>query len=345
MKPLVSVIVPCHNAAPWLDNALASLLKQNIVNLELIAIDDGSTDATSLILAEAARRDPRVCLITLNENGGIVNALNTALDAATGLYIARMDADDIALPERLERQVEFIRRTGCDLCGTWFVEFGQGIPRKVCWPHGEAALSAAMLFQNTICHPTIMAKREVFEIFRYREEYTLAEDYDLFVRVGQRFRLDNLPEVLLRYRRHYAQATQAKRYEMESVAKSVRYAALQARGLTPSPEELHAHNSIRAPQSIMDPEHLAVVETWLIRLLECFDATEARKIVASQWIRACIRAAPLGHTMWHIFQSSPLCDVAGVDRMTRLDLFALSSLRLDYQSMSFNILRRFGLSA
>src|SRR5690606_3941123 len=118
-------------------------------------------------------------------------------------------------PRRLERQLEALQSGQADLCGTWFQEFGDGPPRAVRWPCGNEGLRAAMLFQNTICHPTVMAKREVFATFKYRNGYQLAEDYDLFVRALRKFRLANLPEVLLRYRRHKTQATRASRARME----------------------------------------------------------------------------------------------------------------------------------
>lgn len=345
MIPVVSVVIPCFNAARWLEAALHSVLTEFKPKIEVIVVDDGSTDQTRAIIKNAAQRDQRVRSVLLSDNRGIVYALNTALDVAEGKFIARMDADDIAMPTRFSRQVDFIHRTGCDLCGSWFMEFGQGMPRKVRWPYSEAALSAAMLFQNTICHPTVMARRKVFDKYRYRENYQLAEDYDLFIRASTEFRLANLPEVLLRYRRHPSQATISKRGVMEAVTRRIRYEALLSKGIEPTPKELMSHNLIRAPYSITEIAHLIDIENWLLKLLSHFSNIEARQVIASQWIRACVRAAPLGQEMWRLFLGSKLCQEANVNWGTRLDLRALSILKLDYQSIPFETLRRFGLSA
>src|SRR5690348_17986778 len=116
MAARVSVVMPCYNAAPWLEAALDSVLGQTHGDFELLAVDDGSTDATPRILAEAARRDGRVRVLGGGKNAGIVAALNQGLDQARGDYVARMDADDIALPTRFVRQIRFLEETGVDLC-------------------------------------------------------------------------------------------------------------------------------------------------------------------------------------------------------------------------------------
>lgn len=339
MFPLVSVILPVHNGAKWLATALRSL-NVSTFPVEVIVIDDGSNDASASIAAA----DSRVTLLSSKCNLGIVASLNRGLDVARGTYIARMDADDICMPNRLARQLSFLRQSGIDLCGSWFVEFGQGLSRVVRWPHHEIALKASMLFQNTICHPTVMARREVFECYRYREEYLLAEDYDLFARASARFRMANVPEPLLRYRRHWRQATQAKREAMELVTRRIRLDALRAQGIEPSSEEQELHNSIRAPKSIRNIEVLDGIEAWLLKLIARQDNPQARRIIASQWLRACIRAAPLGMRMLHTYRGSPLRKLAHASAGATIDIAALATMRLDYTSSAFAILRRLGIS-
>lgn len=345
MGSLVSVIMPCYNAAPWLDAAIASILAQTHIELELLAVDDGSTDSTPDILARAARRDPRLRVLRKETNAGIVAALNTGLDHAQGAYIARMDADDVALPQRFERQIGLLVQSRMDLCGTWVIEFGGGIPHTVRWPHGEAALRTAMLFQSSICHPTLLAKRQVFEGLRYRQEYLLAEDYDLYARSYRDFRLANIPEVLLRYRRHPGQASQARRDAMEAVTRRIRLDVLAAQGIAASAEEQRLHNLVRAPVSLHAETDLRGIETWLLKLHDLMQDEESRRIVASQWIRACIRAAPLGSRMWAAYRASSLRGAAMAGGLHDLDLRLLSLLKLEYRSRPFELLRRFGLSA
>lgn len=343
--PEISVVMPCHNGARWLHGAIDSVLTQTFGDFELIVVDDGSTDGSRGIVEQTARKDARVRLHSFTTNQGIVAALNKGLDHARGAFIARMDADDLSLPIRLSRQHAWLTTSGVDLCGSWFIEFGQGLARTVRWPYQEPALRAAMLFQNSICHPTVMGRREVFEKFRYREEYRLAEDYDLFARASAEFRIANIPESLLRYRRHAQQITQAKRESMEQVTRRIRLEALHAQQIYPTAEELRLHNLIRAPSSITAIGDLAGIETWLLKLYALQKSPQAKHVVASQWVRACIRAAPLGKRMWSAFRSSSLREAAGGTGAGNLDLRILSIVKLDYGAKPFNVLRRFGLNA
>lgn len=345
MSALVSAVMPCFNAARFLDAALDSLLRQTHAELEVVAVDDGSTDATAAILERRARFDPRIRVVRLERNQGIVAALNRGLDEARGAFIARLDADDVALPERLAVQLEFLHQHRLDLCGSWFVEFGQGLARITRWPHAEAAVKAGLLFQNPLCHPTVLARRQVFERHRYREEYRLSEDYDLFSRASAGFRLANVPRALTRYRRHPGQATQARREAMEAVARRIRLETLARQGFAPTAEEQRLHNLIRAPASIDRLDDLHGIERWLGTLLAAHADPDARQVIASQWLRACIRAAPLGGRMWRAWRNSPLRAAAGAGRGVDLDLRALTLLRLDYAGAAFFWLRRLGLSA
>lgn len=345
MKALVSVVMPCFNAGRWLGKAIDSLLAQSYRRIEIIAINDGSTDDSGDILDGVARRDARLRVVHAESNLGIVSALNRGLDIASGSLIARMDADDICKPRRLEKQVAFLEAGSTDICGSWFIEFGQGPRRTTRWPHATDAVEASMLFQNAVCHPTLVAKRRVFDRFRYREEFRLAEDYDLLSRAMQDFRIANVAEPLLYYRRHPAQATQVSRLRMEAITRSIRRQALASSGIFPDDEQARLHDLIRAPASITDPRDLAGIEAWLLSLLERPWTPDARKAIASQWIRACVRAAPLGAAMRDAFRKSPLTKIAQSGFMAGMDLTALSLMKLDYGSRGFSFLRRLGLSA
>jgi hypothetical protein len=343
--PLISVLIPCHNAAPWLDDAVQSIQRQTYRNVEILLYDDGSTDGSGEIIQRLASHDDRIFAMGGGANQGIVHALNAMLCAARGIYIARMDADDISLPQRLEQQLRFVESGRADLCGTWFQEFGGGITRAVRWFASPDELRAALLFQNAICHPTVLARREVFEAFPYRESYNLAEDYDLFARASARFRLANMPEVLLRYRRHSQQATRLRRAKMEEVTRRIRIEALQAQGIEATQDEQNTHNLIRAPQSIRSLESLERIEDWLSKLVNLVEHPDAKRVVASQWVRAAVRAAPLGWKMWRKYRQSPLHALSGGRAGSDIDLALLAASRMDYASRAFDALRRFGLSA
>ncbi|MCW0202494.1 MAG: glycosyltransferase [Rhodanobacter thiooxydans] len=346
MTNSISVVLPFYNASSWLASALRSLARQTLPALEIIAIDDGSTDGSDSVISDVSRSEGLpVKIIRNEENMGIIYSLNLGLDVAQGDYIARMDADDICMPNRFARQIEFLNVTGYDICGSWFVEFGHGISRTARWPHSESALRTSMLFQNTLCHPTVMSRREVFDRYRYREDYRLVEDYDLFSRAMGEFRVANVPEALIRYRRHTEQATQTKRDAMELVNERIRGNILCAQGIDASDEEIRLHNMIRAPYSIYHAADLEGIEKWLLKLHERHSQFDSRKVIASQWIRACIRAAPLGARMWNAFRLSPLRQAAGSGISQMIDISILAASHLDYRSAPFTTLRRLGLSA
>ncbi|MFC5579612.1 glycosyltransferase family 2 protein [Rhodanobacter terrae] len=344
-RPSITVIIAAYNRAGLLRRSICSALEQSLPALEILVIDDGSTDGTDVVARKLALADKRIRLIKLPHNLGPSSARNTGLDQARGDWIAILDADDICMPNRFARQVQFLQQNNLDLCGSWFVEFGQGLARTARWPYTEAALRAAMLFQSTICHPTVMARREVFDHYRYREEYRLAEDYDLFARTMADFRMANVPEVLLRYRRHPGQATQTQREAMEDVTRNIRLEILATQGIDASEDEQRLHNLIRAPKSISNHEDLLGVEAWLLKLASLHENPEAKKIVASQWVRACVRAAPLGIHMLRTYRASPLLRLAGAGTRTLVDLSILAAMKLDYRSSPFAALRRLGLSA
>lgn len=339
---LISVVIPCFNGEKWIGEAVQSVFNQTWENLEILVFDDGSTDRSSEILESLTLQDKRLKILGDSQNHGIVHALNSLINAASGEYIARMDADDICLPNRLVKQYYFLQDNHYDACGSWFTEIGLGPARVIRWPYTEEALKAAMLFQNTILHPSFIAHRKVYERFQYREAYQLAEDYDLFIRAICEFRIANIPESLLYYRRHNGQATQAKRCLMEIVTQSIRAEALHLNGIEVGEEELYIHNLIRAPKSIRDIQDFEKIESWLMKLMDCFEEQESKKVVASQWTRAAIRAAPLGWSMFQRYRSSPLYRFLNVS--TDLNLFVLAIIRLPYESKVYNFLQRFGLS-
>jgi glycosyltransferase involved in cell wall biosynthesis len=206
--PLISVIIPVYNAARYVESALGSILQQSFGDFELVAVDDGSTDRTKSVLDQIAARDPRVRIIS-RPNTGIVGALNDALAAAQGEFIARMDADDIALPDRFAEQLAYLRaHPECVALGTDILYTDpDGAPLIRHRPALAHDTIVAQLYEangGAIIHPTMMARRAVIEqIGRYRPETrNFLEDLDLYLRLSDVGKLANLPEVHLHYRQH-----------------------------------------------------------------------------------------------------------------------------------------------
>ena len=205
MRPKVSVLLPVHNAAPYLAEAVESILGQTVADLELICIDDGSTDGSSEILRRYASQDARV-RIERREHNGLIAALNEGLRLAHAPLVARMDADDISLPDRLELQYRrFELDPGLWVLGTAYERIDEaGRPRgRPPVIAGCEAVASALREKCVICHPSVMMRRDpILEIGGYRPAYKHAEDYDLWLRVSERGKLDNLNVVGLRYRKH-----------------------------------------------------------------------------------------------------------------------------------------------
>lgn len=227
--PRVSVILPVCNGEPFLAEAIGSIVAQSFGDFELIAIDDGSTDASGDILDRLARGDRRI--IALHQsNAGIVASLNRGLAFAHGEFIARMDADDVAHPERFARQVAFldahpdVAAVGCAV--TLIDDAGKRL-RDVDYPGAPDAVSAFLETGSALAHPTVMMRRDrVRAVGGYRAAYRHAEDYDLWLRLDERYRLANLPERLLLYRKHESKLSLT--YAVEQ-ALATRIALLAAR--------------------------------------------------------------------------------------------------------------------
>jgi glycosyltransferase involved in cell wall biosynthesis len=194
--------MPVYNAEKYLIEALDSILQQTFHDYELIVIDDGSTDRSSAIIESYAKKDRRV-IVHRQDNCGLIMSLNQGCSLARGKYIARMDADDVSLPQRLEKQLDYLeQRLDIGLLGTWIQDIGpNGEPGPI-WPlpTTPASIRWFLMFGNCIAHPSVMGRRELIQSLGYRAEAAHVEDYDLWIRMSAVSRVANLPEVLVKYR-------------------------------------------------------------------------------------------------------------------------------------------------
>lgn len=205
--PKVSVLLPCYQAEAAVERAARSILDQTHTGLELLALDDGSTDGTRAVLDRLAAADERVRVVVNETNVGLIATLNRGLELADGEFVARMDADDVSEPGRLERQLDVFQRhpdtdavgTGVRLLDPRGRATGRRPPRA-CTPGGCRFLS---YLATPVAHPTLLARRQVLAGHGYRpaEEALHAEDYDLFARlVRSGATLRNVDEALLGFR-------------------------------------------------------------------------------------------------------------------------------------------------
>jgi glycosyltransferase involved in cell wall biosynthesis len=194
----VSVLMGVHNGAPWVRDAVASVLAQTAGDIELIVVDDGSTDSTPAVLASIT--DPRL-RVYREPHAGLTRALNRALRLATAPLIARLDADDIALPERLERQRAFLDahpEVGILGTGAREVDAAGREVRRVRPLENDAAIRRALIRANPFVHSSVVLRRSALErVGGYDETLPVAQDYDLWMRLSRVTRLANLPEPLV----------------------------------------------------------------------------------------------------------------------------------------------------
>ncbi len=223
--PLVSVVMPYRDAADTLREAVASVLTQRGVALELLAIDDGSSDEGPRVMAGLAARDERVRPLS-SGGAGLVAALELGRTRAAGAFVARMDADDVSLEDRLARQLDALvcspRVGGLGTQVALFGEVGEGMRRYVEWQNGlvSPAEHARNLFvESPLCHPSVMLRREALESVGGWRDAGWAEDYDLWLRLhAAGWQLAKVPEVLFRWRQRASSATfTSDRYTPEAL--------------------------------------------------------------------------------------------------------------------------------
>jgi len=235
--PSVSVMMPVYNAQPYLAEAVESILGQTFADFEFLIVDDGSTDRSGAMLERYAARDQRIQL-TSRPNTGYTVALNELLDLADGELVARMDADDVALPQRLARQVDYLRTHPDIVCVGTAVHFIDSAGRLLRDAHPgmdhEALEERALAGRCPLNHPSVMMRRAaVVAVGGYRARFEPSEDHDLFLRLGEVGRLANLPEVLTKYRQHPQSASeQYQRLQCERSAAAV-LEACRRRGIPP----------------------------------------------------------------------------------------------------------------
>jgi glycosyltransferase involved in cell wall biosynthesis len=204
--PLISVVMPVHNGMPFLPESIESILNQTLADFEFVILNNGSTDESEKVLREWALKDSRICLHSSNRREGLVGSSNFVVAKARALLIARMDADDLCEPERLQRQWEVMRdNPGLAAVGT--LSDGIDAAGKQIRPGDRWRIVRRSVFPP-FPHGSVMFRRQVFEaVGGYRKEYEKYEDQDLFLRMAELGPVVTLSEVLYHYRYHQHNAS------------------------------------------------------------------------------------------------------------------------------------------
>lgn len=230
-NPRVSVVMAVYNGERYLREAMDSILSQTYADFEFIIIDDSSTDDSPSILLSFA--DPRVCLVSNEHNLGLAKSLNRGIGLAKGEFIARQDADDVSNPGRLQAQVAYMEQNaGVGVIGTateWIDAAGN--PFKT-WPAGatNAELQPLLLVTCPLVHGSVMFRRRcIDDVGNYGADMRTGQDYDLWLRVAEKWDIVNLPQVLYRYRWHDQMVSVTRQSEQRSHASASVARAIQRR--------------------------------------------------------------------------------------------------------------------
>lgn len=255
------------NGAPYIAEAIESILAQTLGDFELLVMDDGSTDGTAQIIADIAQRDSRIRILKHPSPAGLPASLNELAANARGVYLARMDADDRAHPERLARQVAFLdSNPGVLVVSCWFREFGlrSRTKRPV---HRHEDIRFTLLFDSPICHPGVVMRASVFsELGLAYPPLPMAQDYGLWAAILRHGALRCLPEVLLDYRVHTVSMTATGREQRNAdLMKVYREVLPWFLGTTLTEEDLSLHCDFVTRRSLPLRRYPDLV-AWLWRL-------------------------------------------------------------------------------
>lgn len=299
-SPAVTVILPVHDGERYLEEAIESIIRQDLSDWELLLVDNGSVDRTEEICRAAATRDPRVKVLRLPDPD-LVAALNAGLASARGRLVARMDADDVALPARLRLQASHLElhpavvAVGCAV--DVMDEDGEAVGR-VLLPQRDSDIRQALLAgRSAICHPTLVVRRDAIErAGGYRPGSYPTEDLDLWMRLGKEGRLANLPLPLLRYRRHRSAVSFTHADEQTRRGHQLVNAERRRLGLAPAPAPMR-----KTGQTSVTLYHLACARL----ALRCGNRTAARSHA-----RDALRTAPVAALPYAVLLAAVLPNTA-----------------------------------
>lgn len=329
----VSVIMPIYNSESYLAEAIESVLNQSYQNIEVVLVNDASIDHSESI-AEKYISD-RVRYIKNPQNSGVAYSLNRAIQLCCGDYIARMDADDISMPDRIKKQVAFMEANSTlAVSGSWVRHIGKykGVLEKK--PSGSSCIAAFMMLDNPVMHPTAIMRKRTLENYRlkYDAAYERCEDFDLWEKVSQVAEIDNLPEPLLHFRVHAGSVTAKHCDEMWRKTYEILARGLSRIGVATNSSEIRFHRKISHGESAENIAELIKAEKWFLKLLDANNKSMVHAESAMQealgfaWYLLCRNSAKLGIKVWKTYNSSHLTGCLSISQRHKILLGLLVCL-------------------
>ena len=332
-QPLISVVMPVYNAERYVAEAIDSILAQTYPYFEFIIVDDGSTDGSAGIVRAFASRDTRIRTLFLPHRGQSI-ALNAGIALAQGQFIAHMDNDDIALPERFAIQLAWMRERNVDVCGGYLKTFGD-LNSVIWFPVTHEAICLEQLFRVGLHHGSSLVRVAIAKthLFDERVFYT---DYEMLTRLATRYRLSNVPQILLKWRR-YPQQTHMV-YNTTFLAEQRQFRKPYFHTLFPqaTADDYIAIELAAERKSASNLAELELTGKWLARLAQTHD-NFLRERMARRWLTTCQRSAHLGPACYRLYrQILPEFDLSAGKGSFKLR--SMCALRLGSDSWVYKIL-------
>lgn len=266
MNPEITVLMPVYNGGKYLKNAIESILTQSFENFEFLIINDGSTDNSKEVIN--SYNDPRIVLINNKKNIGLVASLNIGIKFSKGEFIARMDADDISISNRLSVQLNFLKgNKDIGACGTW-VKIINSINNVNKLPLDDDEIKYYMLFSSPFAHSSVMMRKDVIieNNIQYNNCFTEAEDYELWFNLSKHTKFANIPRVLLHYRVHNLQKNQLGKNHLRKFSNEVKMLQLNLLFPEIDHESIETHLAICDECEIKNEKELLTRLNWINKI-------------------------------------------------------------------------------
>ena len=308
----VSVIMPIYNAEKYVEKAIRSILNQTFQDFELILIDDCSTD-TSVQIIKAIQSN-KISLLQTPQNSGASVSRNLGITAAKGEYIAFLDADDWAYPQRLQKQVDFLERNPqIGLVGTWteIIDENQNLIDEFLLEIPQTQIAPRLLFHNCFATSSVILRKE-FALYQFDTTYPPAEDYELWMRLSTQTQFGIIREKLVKYLSHSQGISKLKKEQMKENTLRILLNGLSKFGIKPTEKEIAVHTQIAHLQFETSKIFLADANQWLLKLKNANDdkkiflLKDMNSLLAYYWFRIVAAHHSLGVFALFLFLNSSL---------------------------------------
>lgn len=310
-NPELSIVMPVYNAGKFVSEAIESLLNQSFTDFELIVVDDGSTDQSLEMIKKFG--DSRIKILANPENKGIVYSRNRGLGEARGVYYAPFDADDMAQPGKLSKQIEFLKKNpDYGMVGSFATIVDHaGKPTGKRWklPAPAARIPSILLFRNYFVHSSLVIRKSAMPPDGYADGFDRVEDYLLASKISSKHKTCNLPEYLINYRVHPQNSTaDYDKTVLPQDAKVYRYLLLQLE-IELTPPLLAILCALKDKCSVQPKTRLKDVQDFLLLILSqnqklrIYDSEQLHKEVINRWIKYLFK-----HTIKTVFHSKTAND-------------------------------------